>query len=176
MTATDIEEYKALRATIRERGTTRVWIVLAGVVAWALAWLATVALAAPPVSIFIPLLVLATTFEIVFALHTGVERIGRYVQVFFEDEGANAGWEHRMMDFAAGRRLPGAADPLFARSFWLAALFNVIPAVLIEPLPVEWAVIGIGHLAFMVRVGAARRQAASQRAADLQRFRELKRS
>jgi len=30
MTPTDFDEYNALRATIRERGTTRVWIVLIG--------------------------------------------------------------------------------------------------------------------------------------------------
>lgn len=174
MTPTDVEEYKALRATIRERGTTRVWIVLAGTVGWAVTVLGTVALAAPPAAIFIPLLILATTFEIAFALHTGVERIGRYIQVFFENDGTNPGWEHRITSFASGRRLPGTTDPLFARSFWLAAVSNLIPAILIGPIPVEWAVLGLAHAAFIVRVATARRQAASQRASDLQRFREMK--
>ena len=173
MKPTEIEEYRALRATIRERGTTRVVIVLAGTVGWSVIALGTAALAAPPVAIFIPLLVLATTFETAFALHTGVERIGRYIQVFFEDE-ANPGWEHRIMGFAAGAPLPGTTDPLFARTFWLAAVLNLIPALLIGPIPIEWAVVSVGHAAFMVRVAMARRQSASQRASDLRRFQEMK--
>lgn len=173
MTPTDLEEYKALRATIRERGATRVWVVLAGTVGWAALALVTVGLAAPPIATFIPLLILATTFEVAFALHTGVERIGRYIQVFFESE-ANPGWEHRIMAFAAGQPRPGTTDPLFARSFWFATVLNLLPALLIGPVPIEWAVIAVGHAAFIVRVAAARRQAASQRASDLQRFEEMK--
>ena len=61
--------------------------------------LATAALMPLPVATILPLLFLATAFEIVFALHTGVERIGRYIQVFFED---GSGWEHTAMTF--GRR------------------------------------------------------------------------
>ena len=33
----------------------------------------------------VPLLVSAATFEINFFVHTGVERIGRYIQVFYEE-------------------------------------------------------------------------------------------
>lgn len=46
----------------------------------------------------IPLLVLVTAFESVFALHVNVERIGRYLQVFHER--AHAGWEHVTMNYA----------------------------------------------------------------------------
>ena len=87
MTARDQEEYRALRSTIRGRGTARVWIFVAGIAAWAAVLVATAALAAPPAGMLVPLLVLASTFEAVFALHIGVERIGRYIQVFYEEDG-----------------------------------------------------------------------------------------
>jgi hypothetical protein len=175
MTPRELEEYRALRATIRERGTTRAWVVLAGLVAWALAAIATVALIAPPIVTLIPLLVLIATFEVAFSLHVGAERIGRYIQVFFEDETTGPGWEHRIMSF--GRVLPGVSDPLFAWCFWIAAIANVIPAMLSEPppAPIEWAFLGLGHAMFVARVALGRRRAAGQRVADLARFRELRR-
>src|SRR5262245_7634051 len=98
MTSREIEEYRALRDTIRERGTTRVWVVLAGHIGWASLVVATSALAPLPVMPLLPLAVLATAFEIVFALHTSVERIGRYIQVFFEGNEAR-GWEHAAMTY-----------------------------------------------------------------------------
>ena len=85
MTPRELEEYTALRETIRERGTARVWIFVAGLVAWAALVIATAALAALPVATLLPLLILAGTFEAVFSLHAGVERVGRYIQVFFEE-------------------------------------------------------------------------------------------
>ena len=84
MTVREQDEYSALRATIRERGTARVYVFTAGVAAWAAAAIATAALASTPVAALLPLLVLAAAFEGVFALHVGVERIGRYLQVFYE--------------------------------------------------------------------------------------------
>jgi hypothetical protein len=86
MTPRELEEYRALRATIRERGTTRIWVFLIGILAWAALTVATAALAGVPVAALVPLAVLVATFEAIFALHTGVERIGRYIQVFFETE------------------------------------------------------------------------------------------
>ena len=38
-----------------------------------------------PLATLVPLLVLAAAFECVFALHVGIERVGRYLQVFYED-------------------------------------------------------------------------------------------
>jgi hypothetical protein len=174
MTPRQLEEYRALRETIRERGTARIWVVLAGLTSWAGLAIATTALAVLPIATFLPLLVLAATFEIVFSLHTGVERVGRYIQVFFEDD-TIGGWEHEAM--AYGRAFPGSGpDPLFGFYFWLATVFNFIPAVLAQPVPLEWMVVGTVHALLMVRVGVARRQAARQRAIDLERFERLKAS
>ena len=81
---------------------------------------------------------LASVFEAVFALHVGVERIGRYIQVFHETDRPTAGqadrpsgWEHAAMAFG---RPAGAAtiDALFTVPFLLAALFNIAPALIAE--------------------------------------------
>jgi len=170
MTARETAEYEALRATIRERGTTRVWLQWATFVAWAALTIATTSLAAWPIATLVPLLVLSVGFETGFALHTGVERIGRYIQVFFE--GADRGWEHRIM--AYGAACSPAGDPLLALHFWIATVFNLVPALLASPAPSEWTVVGALHLLLIARVGAARRQAGRQRAIDLERFRQLK--
>ena len=174
MTRRELEEYRALRATIRERGTARVWIFLAGLAAWGALVIATAALAALPVATLLPLLVLAGTFEAVFSLHAGVERVGRYIQVFYESETGDAlNWEHTAMAF--GRNYPSRQlDPLFGRFFWIATVFNFIPALLAGAVTIEWAVIGLVHILFLVRVIFAEKHAAHQRATDLDRFLKLK--
>lgn len=174
MTSREIEEYRALRDTIRERSTARVWIVLAGFGIWAALALGSAALAELPVATLLPLLLLLLTFEIAFAIHTGVERVGRYIQVFFEDESTDRGWEHQAMAF--GRRFPaGGPDPLFAAHFWAAIGLNLIPAALAAPAPVEWVVVGSLHAVAILRIVSARRSARTQRASDLEHFRTLKR-
>jgi hypothetical protein len=175
MTPTDCDEYNALRATIRERGTARVWIVLVGIASWAGTALLAVALAAAPILTLIPLVVLASAFEIVFALHIGVERIGRYLQVFYEDTAAAAGWEHRIMEFGRDARVV-STDPLFSRYFALATVLNLIQAAIVGPIAVEWIVVGGAHALFLGRLLAARRAAAGQRAADLARFEQIRRA
>jgi hypothetical protein len=172
MTSRELEEYRALRATIRERGTARVSIAVAGFAAWAALTLTTATLTALPVATLLPLLVLAVVFEGVFALHTGVERIGRYLQVFHEDP-SQPSWEHTAMAF--GSRFPGrSSDPLFAPYFWMAILVNFAPAVSAGPVRVEWTVVGAVHVLAAARIVWARLQAARQRALDLERFRSLR--
>lgn len=170
MTASDRTEYTELRATIRERGTARVWLFVVGVIAWASLTVATAALAAPPLGSLIPLLVLVAVFEGVFALHVGVERIGRYLQVAYELDGT--GWEHAAMAFG---RLAGAAslDPLFIVPFVLATLINIIPALLAGPTREELIFVAGAHALFVLRLVVARAAAKRQRAIDLQRFTEI---
>ena len=120
MTPRELEEYRALRDTIRERGTARIWVFLAGLIGWGALTIATAALASLPVATFLPLLVFAATFEGVFSLHVGVERIGRYIQVFLETDG---GWEHD----GDGVRPPlkgTELDPLFTAHFIIAVILN----------------------------------------------------
>jgi hypothetical protein len=172
MTARDQEEYTALRSTIRERGTTRVWIFMVGIAAWAALLVATAALAAPPAGTLVPLLVLASAFEAVFALHIGVERIGRYVQVFYEEDAPR--WETVAMGFG---RPSGAvtSDALFSIPFVLAAAMNIVPGLLAGPTREELIFIGGAHALFLLRIVVARAGAGRQRSIDLERFQTMKR-
>ena len=173
MTPREREEYKALRATILERGTTRHWMLVAGLGVWSALTIAVAALASAPVATLVPLLFLAATFEAMFALHTGVERVGRYLQVFHETVPDEAAWEHTAM--AYGRTFGGGGmDALFSPIFWVATLFNFLPVVLTGPAAMDWAVVGAVHLLFIVRVVIARQQSGRQRAVDLERFAQLK--
>ena len=172
VTPRELEEYRALRATIRERGTARVWITLAGLIAWAALTLATAALAELPVASLLPLLILSATFEITFALHTGVERIGRYIQVVFEGEEADRGWEHCAMSYGRTFRAAGS-DPLMATHFLIATVFNFVPVLLAGPVPLEWGTVAAVHVVFIAGVLTARHSAAHQRSVDLERFQQL---
>jgi hypothetical protein len=164
------EEYRSLRDTIRERGTARVWVFLVGIVAWAALVTATAALATLPVATLLPLLVLTAVFEAVLSLHVGVERVGRYIQVFLEND---YGWEQAAMAF--GSPLRGTRiDPLFTTCFLVAIALNFVPVLLAEPVAVELWVVGIAHVLIAVRIVIARRASRRQRDADLKRFRELK--
>ena len=58
--------------TIRERGTARHWVVIAGLGVWAALALASAVIALPALTL-VPLLVLVASFEVIFTLHTGVE-------------------------------------------------------------------------------------------------------
>jgi hypothetical protein len=170
MTPHQQEEYRALRQTISQRGTARVWIFVAGMLGWGAMTIATATLATLPLLTFFPLLILAVAFEAVFSLHVGVERIGRYLQVFHEDA---TGWEHAAMAF--GRPLKGTgSDPLFVAHFLIAGLLNTVPALLAQPVPLEATVVGLGHVVFLVRVVIAWRSVGRQREADLKRFEEMR--
>jgi len=175
MTACEQVEYRALRATIRERGTARVYIFAGGIAAWGALTIATAALASTPLATLLPLLVLTAVFEAVFALHVGVERIGRYLQVFHETEDTGARWEHVAMAFGRPGGAP-TADALFSVTFVLAALFNVAPALIVQPTIQELIFVGGAHALFLVRLAVAREAARRQRAIDLRRFEELKRA
>ncbi len=166
------EEFAALRATIRERGTRRVTLVVATVIGWAALTLAAQAFWPLPLSTLFPLLVLAAGFEAAFALHVGVERIGRYLQVEYERGPDGPAWEHTAMQFGTvPTPAAGKVDPLFSSIFMLATALNFTPAVLLAVgTPggaAELAVYGLAHAALLVRVLLARSYAARQRAMDL---------
>ena len=182
MTPREQEEYSALRTTIRERGTTRVWVFLTGIIAWAALTAATAALASSPLAVLLPLLVLVAAFEALFALHVGVERIGRYLQVFYEEDEAAPGavppggtrkWEHAAASFGRPAGAIGL-DALFSIVFVIATLFNFAPVLVTNPIAAELVLVGGAHVLFVLRVIVARGAAARQRTVDLARFQELK--
>lgn len=163
------EEYAVMRATIRERGTARMVLIPFVFIGWAGVAIATAAVITVALSTLVPLMVLVAGFEAICALHSNVERVGRYLAVFHEPDG---GWEHVALRF--GERFPGTgADPLFARLFVLATSINFIPAALGGE-PPELIALGILHLAFVYRVRMARTHAARQRAEDQERFASLR--
>jgi len=162
------EEFAALRATIRERGTVRMVLLPLTLGVWAGAAVATMAAIQLPIAALLPLLVLAAGFESIYALHINVERIGRYLQVFHERDG---GWEHVTMAF--GQRFPGSApDPLFSRIFVIAVSVNYLPVAHGGEVT-EMVVLAVLHLLFIARIRAARGVAARQRELDLERFEAL---
>lgn len=168
MTHREQEEYRALRDTIRERGSTRVWVFTVGLAAWAAILTSLVALSVPPAATFISLVALAATFEAVLALHASVERVGRYLLVFHGDA-----WERTAGLF--GRPRGGlTVDPLFSGLFVLAAIVNLLPLAPANPRASELLTIGLAHVAFAARVIIARTLAGRQRAIDTARFEELK--
>src|SRR5262245_42153755 len=126
-----VEEYRALRATIRERGTLRLFVTVLTFVAWSAGALAVPALFTFPVLMLVPLTMLIAGFEVVFAAHVGVERIGRYLYVHYETpESRTPGWEHAISQLGPRANSGSGLDALFAIVFILAALLNLVPALL----------------------------------------------
>jgi hypothetical protein len=163
------EEFAALRATIRERGTVRLILLPVTFGLWAGVAVATTAAIQLPIAALVPLLVLAAGFESIYALHLNVERIGRYLQVFHEPDG---GWEHVAMTF--GQRFPSRGpDALFSGLFLVATALNYLPVALGGTTP-ELIVGGLLHLLLALHIGTARSRASKQRALDLERFQAIK--
>ena len=163
-------EYAALRATIRERGTLRLCAALVGLAVWGALLTALLIAGGPDPALLVPFVILVATFEINFFVHTGVERIGRYVQVLYEEKTDSRAWETTAMNY--GARFPsGGLDPLFSMVFFVATLLNFLTTAPTRP---GWLAVSLlAHLAFSYRIVRARRASSAQRALDLERFRNL---
>jgi len=172
-------EYVILRRTIAQRGALRPILMLGGMGFWVAALIAVLALLPYPVAAAIPLLVLLVTFEVIRPLHFGAERIGRYVQVFYEEDGEpgralhdTPAWERVAMSFGT---VPGVGGhPLFVPVFLIATAINYLVVLLPRPEPVELSVMAIPHLAFIAWLVAADRAMRTQRAIELARLRQLR--
>ena len=172
MSVTDAE-FAALRQTIATRGTVRIVLLPMTVVAWAALTATLLLLGQLPVATLLPLAILVGGFEAIHALHVGVERVGRYLQVFYEGDPTGPRWETTAM--AVGPALPGGGiDPLFTVVFTVATIINLLPAMLPRPTAIELGIVGALHAAFVLRVVRARGAAARQRAVELESFRALK--
>ena len=127
-----------------------------------------------PVAPVLSLVVLVGGFEAIHALHVGAERIGRYLQVYYEGAPEGPQWETTAM--TVGPALPGGGvDPLFSVVFVGTTLINLASAlmVLAQPTWEELSVLGAVHAAFVFRVIRARVAAARQRAVELESFKAL---
>lgn len=176
----DREEYASLRRAIAARGQLRTVLFVAGLAAWASVLIAILVTLPYPLVSIVPLTLLASVFEAIRPLHMGAERIGRYLQVFYEERGAadrplaeTPAWERSAMAFGAA--VPGAAGhPLFAPLFAVATLVNFLSVWLPGPVPVELTVLAVPHLAFLIWIVVADRAMRTQRMRDLARYRELR--
>jgi hypothetical protein len=161
-------EFAALRQTISSRGTVRVALFVTVVVAWATLASVQGLFSDLPLLAVVPLAVLAGGFEAIWAIHVGVERVGRFIQVVYES-GDGASWESMAMRAAPG--LPGSgADPLFTLVFVAASLVNLGVAFVAEPTPLEIVLLFAAHGALLLRLARARMVASRQRRADLEAF------
>jgi hypothetical protein len=166
-------EYTALRHTIASRGTARMTVLPVTVIGWAIVAGTLTVIAGTPAASLFSLMVLAGGFEAIHAMHVGVERIGRYLQVFYESESNGPMWETTAMSL--GPALPGGGiDPLFTMIFAFATVLNLLSAIVPSPTPIELFVIGVMHTAFLVRLVRARGAATRQRAVDLESYRAVK--
>ena len=152
--------------------------MLTGTGIWAALLTAVLVLLPYPVAAAIPLLLLVVTFEVVRPLHFGAERIGRYLQVFYEEQG-DAGramtetpaWERVAMNFGT---VPGVGgNPLFVPAFVMATALNYLAVLMPQPVALELVVMAVPHLAFIAWLAAADRAMRKQRAIELARLREL---
>ena len=166
-------EYEVLRATIRDRGTARLAAVVLGLAAWATLAMALRLIDQSGAITLVPLVVLAATFEVNFFIHIGVERIGRYLQVFYEERAGSIGWETTAMNF--GAKFPARGlDPIFSVVFFSAGVLNFFNALATSEPRSAWTVVSlVAHLAFNYRIVQARRISATQRAIELDAFRSL---
>lgn len=171
MTPRDIE-FSELRRTIALRGTVRLVLGPATIGLWA-----AIAMSArygdPRVQILLPLLVLVAGFEGVRALHIGVERVGRYIQVFHEGAGRSLpAWERAAM-LAVRPAFALTLSPLFTPLFTLACLANAVLSW--DPLaPALVAIWAAAHVALLARIGLVTHACRRQRAADLAHFQSVR--
>ena len=174
-------EYRVLRETIATRGTLRPVLALSGIAGWAMILTAVLVWIPYPVAAIIPLLVLLATFEVIRPLHFGAERIGRYLQVFYEEDGQperklseTPSWERVAMRLSA---VPGTGGhPLFVPVFFLATIVNTLPVLLAQPraTPIELTALAVPHAAFLIWLFNADRAMRKQRAVELEQFRALR--
>lgn len=167
-------EFTVLRETIATRGTVRIILLPITFLGWSVVVTILLVFGAHlPVAGLFSLAILAAGFEAIHALHAGVERIGRYVQVFYEAGQDGPQWETTCM--MVGPALPGGGvDPLFTVLFASAAMVNLIPSLLPGPTRLELVVIGLAHTAFLLRLARTRWAAARQRAVELESYRAIR--
>ena len=168
-------EFTVLRQTISTRGTVRIALLPVTVIGWTAITVALLHLGDPVRAIvwLVPLSVAIGGFEAIHALNVGVERIGRYLQVYYEGQSDGPTWETTAMSMGPG--LPGGGiDPLF--SVVVAALAGLNLALAFPHLrtTTDYVVVIPVHAIFWIRVIRARGAAARQRAVDLETFRAIK--
>lgn len=170
------DEYRSLRATIRERGSLRFFVSAITFVAWAT--LAVVGTPGSLVTVLAPLVVLAGGFEVIFAIHVGVERIGRFIAVHHETLAqAPPAWERVAARLSPHPAAATGIDPLLVSVFAVATLANLLNVRWADLVGTEslfpWLLVLAAHIGFLLHLVRARRFASEQRERDEALFREV---
>ena len=165
-------EFAELRRTIAVRGSVRLVLGPATLGLWAV-----VAMQArygdQRVQILLPLLTLAAGFEAIRALHIGVERIGRYLQVFHEATAGPDGPTWESVAMASTPAAPGLGlNPLFGTLFLLACAANAFLSweTVAPALTGLWM---LAHGALAVRISLSVRACRRQRTLDLAHYQKV---
>jgi hypothetical protein len=167
-------EFAVLRQTISTRGTVRIILLPVTLLGWgALVSTFLITGHVSPLASTLSLAAVAAGFEAIHALHVGVERIGRYLQVYYEVSYDGPQWETTCM--LVGPALPGGGvDPLFTLLLGGATIANLMPLFAVASTPVELTIVGLLHGLFLVRLVRARWAAARQRAVELESYRAIR--
>jgi hypothetical protein len=170
-----LEEFRQLRTTIRERSTARVVVSFITFVSWGALALVVRHSDESMAYGLVPLVVLVTGFELVFSLHVGVERIGRYLTVFYEASPGMPKWETAIAAF--GRTVVrGQTQPhvLLASEFIVTTGINLVLAVEFDrSVLAQDIAMAVFHVAFIGRVVRAVRQSSRQRETDAAALRAI---
>ena len=179
--AIQLEEFRALRATIRDRAIARVILLAISWVGWAaIATAIMLVLPATPL-LALPLVVVLAAFEVNLGTVRATERICDYLRVVFEERRAVPGWETATADLA-GRRPATAGDALFFWIFVAVLCANYLcvvvavgetadPSARVREDSLDLAVATVLHGAVLLRFVLARRGLVSGRAGELERLR-----
>ena len=177
-----LEEFRALRATIRERTTARVQLVVLVWVAWAALALAIMLVVPAPLLLLVPLALLLAGFEANLRVVRGTDVMAAYLRVTFEEDRGVPAWE------TASARLDrrGRAtrdDPLFIWIFVALVAASYLCVVLASGETaeasarnrqdvVDLALVTASHVGVAIRFVVARRWLQAVRRADGDRFGE----
>ena len=182
--AIQLEEFRALRASVRERAIARVLLLAMTWLGWAALATAIMLVVPAPLLLTVPLVVLLAAFEVNLATVRTAERVSQYLRVVFEEGRAVSGWETACADLA--RRYPGGVgDPLFLWVFVAVLCANYVCVVIAIPETADparaWedsldlALVTALHLALVLRFVLARRALRAGRPQELERLRAVTR-
>ena len=163
-------EYRTLRDTIRERRTARLCAVLVGLVAGAALTIALLIAELRGSATLVPFLVLVGTYEISYFIHNGVERTAVTSRSSTKTRGRSWMGNDR---YELRREVSLRTRSVFSIVFAAATSLNFFTLLLVDQRPGWNALSLLAHLAFAYRIVSAKKSAASQRALDLDRFRNL---
>jgi hypothetical protein len=182
--AIQLEEFRALRASVRERAIARVLLLAMTWLGWAALATAIMLVVPAPLLLTVPLVVLLAAFEVNLATVRAAERVSHYLRVVFEERRAVSGWETASADLAS--RYPGSVgDPLFLWVFVAVLCANYVCVVIAIPETadpararedsLDLALVTALHLALVLRFVLARRALRAGRTRELDRLRAVTR-